>query len=272
MRPAFRRGWEGEGKLNRCPGAGQRARSVRHTGAAILLWEREGKALGVPTQSGNGASRLPSPQRGTRMVPSHGAMQTDALRRQARHARTLWRSRSSASGRPRRPTARVRQEREARAPAGQRKDAAPLGARSAGQSAPLNHPAHFAAALTSLAPCDRHRRPRRQGRLGGASPRRRDCGIERGAGLPAGADLSFLLRPSVSHSPKKRELSRVFSEFSHLTGPNHRIFGVWANHCGTSSRPRSYAVTRRYLRLLFLALYFDLIPSCLISRFLISNL
>jgi hypothetical protein len=60
MRPAFRRGWEGEGKPNRRPGAGQRARSARHTGAAILLWEREGKALGVPTQSGNGGDQPPS--------------------------------------------------------------------------------------------------------------------------------------------------------------------------------------------------------------------
>ena len=76
MRSAFRRGWEGEGKLNRRPGAGQRARSDRHSGAAILLWEREGKALGVPAQSGrrsrqapaladNGISRFPHPQRGT---------------------------------------------------------------------------------------------------------------------------------------------------------------------------------------------------------------
>jgi len=56
MRPAFRRGWEGEGKPNRRPGAGQRARSDRHTGAAILLWEREGKALGVLMQSATEAA------------------------------------------------------------------------------------------------------------------------------------------------------------------------------------------------------------------------
>ncbi len=60
MRPAFRRGWEGEGKPNRRPGAGQRARSARHSGAAILLWEREGKALGVPTQSGEQRRQPPS--------------------------------------------------------------------------------------------------------------------------------------------------------------------------------------------------------------------
>ncbi len=41
-----------------------------------------------------------------------------------------------------------------------------------------------------LAPCDRDRRPGRRRRPGGASPRRRDCGIERGAGMPAGAQSS----------------------------------------------------------------------------------
>jgi hypothetical protein len=44
MRPAFRRGWEGEGKPNRCLGAGQRAHSDRHTGATILLWEMRGQS------------------------------------------------------------------------------------------------------------------------------------------------------------------------------------------------------------------------------------
>lgn len=85
-----------------------------------------------------------------------------------------------ASGRPAR--------REARVPAGQLKDAAPSGARSAGQSATLESPAHLQrAARAALAPAIVTVRPRRQRRLGGASPRSRVCGIERGAGLPAGA-------------------------------------------------------------------------------------
>jgi hypothetical protein len=48
MRPAFRRGWEGEGKPNRCPGAGQRAKPATR-GPLFCFGKREGKALGVPT-------------------------------------------------------------------------------------------------------------------------------------------------------------------------------------------------------------------------------
>lgn len=72
-------------------------------------------------------------------------------------------------------------------PAGQHKNAAPSGARSAGQSASLENPAHLRrAARAALAPAIVTGRPRRQGRLGGANRRRRERGIERGAGLPAG--------------------------------------------------------------------------------------
>ncbi len=39
---------------------GQRARSDRHTGATNLLWEREGKALGVPAYQETEAISLPS--------------------------------------------------------------------------------------------------------------------------------------------------------------------------------------------------------------------
>lgn len=46
-------------------------------------------------------------------------------------------------------------------------------------SEPSEPPLHFAPAIVTV-------RPRRQRRLGGASPRRRDRAIERGAGLPAG--------------------------------------------------------------------------------------
>lgn len=77
-------------------------------------------------------------------------------------------------------------------PAGQLKDAAPSGARSAGQSASLENPAHFKRAVRTapfLAPAIVTGRPRRRRRLGGAIPRRRGRGIERGAGLPAGAKI-----------------------------------------------------------------------------------
>ena len=79
-------------------------------------------------------------------------------------------------------------------PAGQLKNAAPSGARSAGQSATLENPAHLErAARTALAPAIVTVRPRRRRRLGEAFPRRRDRGIERGAGLPAGAELYFAI-------------------------------------------------------------------------------
>jgi hypothetical protein len=81
---AFRRGWEGEGKLNRRPGAGQQARSDRHTGVTILLWEREGKALGVPAYKQTEPVRLqrsqeleaislPKSPRGKTTAPLQGA-------------------------------------------------------------------------------------------------------------------------------------------------------------------------------------------------------
>ena len=143
MRPAFRRGWEGEGKPNRRPGAGQRARSDRHTGAAILLWEREGKALGVPTQSGErrrsaslsrAAAQRRRPRTGRRRRTPCGGKQVPA----GRCASAQPRQRGAAQ------TDRGRlARREARAPAGQHKDAAPSGARSAGERAPLEPAAHL---------------------------------------------------------------------------------------------------------------------------------
>ena len=46
---AFRRGWEGEGKPESIPWSGP-AGKARHTGVSIPVWEREGKALGVPSK------------------------------------------------------------------------------------------------------------------------------------------------------------------------------------------------------------------------------
>jgi hypothetical protein len=54
----------GGGKAESLPWRGP-AGEARHTGAAILLREREGKALGVPAYQETGPVRLPSPQRAT---------------------------------------------------------------------------------------------------------------------------------------------------------------------------------------------------------------
>jgi hypothetical protein len=58
MRPAFRRGWVGEGKAESLPWRGP-AGKARHTGATIALWEREGDALGVPAYQETEAISLP---------------------------------------------------------------------------------------------------------------------------------------------------------------------------------------------------------------------
>ena len=124
MRPAFRRGWEGEGKLNRCPGAGQRAKPATR-GQLFCFGKREGKALGVPASQRTEAISLPPPQRGTTTAPLRGATPPDGVRAQL-----------CASAH--------RARREARVPAGQLKNAAP--SRSAvGKSATLKNPAHFPA-------------------------------------------------------------------------------------------------------------------------------
>ncbi len=168
MRPAFRRGWEGEGKPNRRPGAGQRARSDRHTGAAILLWEREGKALGVPTQSDETeAAASLSRNAAKERRPRNGATRPAAWRRAERATRPL-RQRRSAADRSERETAARPARREARAPAGQPENAAPLRAPSAGKSASLDPPAHLLAATIPFTPAIVTGRPRRWRRLGGA--------------------------------------------------------------------------------------------------------
>ena len=91
-------------------------RSDRHSGAAILLWEREGKALGVPKPS-NERRRSASLSRNAAQAtaPLHGATQTDGVR-----------ALLCVSAHPAR--------REARAPAGQLKEAAPSRS-AAGKSA-----------------------------------------------------------------------------------------------------------------------------------------
>jgi hypothetical protein len=49
----------------------------RHTGVSIPVWEREGEALGVPSNKRLRRQALPGPrQRLTKTAPSHGATQS----------------------------------------------------------------------------------------------------------------------------------------------------------------------------------------------------
>jgi hypothetical protein len=114
----------GGGKAESLPWRGP-AGKARHTGATILLWEMRGQSPWRSHQSGNGASQAPNAAtRHKQRLPSTARRQPDALRA------GMW-----ASGRP--------ASREARVPAGQLKNAPPLGARSAGQSVSSQIPAHL---------------------------------------------------------------------------------------------------------------------------------
>ena len=100
MRPAFRRGWEGEGKPESMHWRGP-AGEVRHTGVSIPVWGTRGQS---PWCSSSRIALRSSPQR----HPCNGAKPPDALRP------GLW-----ASGRP--------AMREARVPAGQHQKRRTLG-------------------------------------------------------------------------------------------------------------------------------------------------
>ena len=64
MRPAVRRGWVGEGKQNRCSGAGQRVRSDRHTGVTIsALGTERAKPLAFPSLKKRRRSASPAATR-----------------------------------------------------------------------------------------------------------------------------------------------------------------------------------------------------------------
>lgn len=142
MRPAFRRGWEGEGKPNRRPGAGQRATPATR-GRLFCFGKREGKALGVPAKQTNGGGQPPL---------SRIAAQKRHPRMARRRRMPCWRTPNghrccAISAAPpcprRRETGGRLARREARVPAGQNKNAAPSGARSAGESATSETPAHL---------------------------------------------------------------------------------------------------------------------------------
>ena len=118
----------GGGKAESLPWSGP-AGEARHTGAIILLWEREGKALGVSTSSNERRrSAFLSRNAAQERHPRNGATPPDGVR-----------AGLCASAH------RVR--REARAPAGQPKNAAPSGAQSAEKSATLSSPAHYTSLL-----------------------------------------------------------------------------------------------------------------------------
>ena len=139
MRPAFRRGWEGEGKLNRCPSAGQRARSDRHTGATILLWETRGQSPWRSRQLGNGAGQAPPAAARHRQ---RGATQAGDVAASQAVTRLLSRRGSAASHCERVLAARPAR-REASVPAGQFRNTAPSRSAKRGKECDLRKSRSF---------------------------------------------------------------------------------------------------------------------------------
>ncbi len=147
MRPAFRRGWEGEGKPKSMPWRGPAgAQRPPHGGVYFGFGNERAKPLAFPHNHENGGVSLPQPHRGSRMAPSQRRDADDRRGGEPSARQGCCANRSAASRSERAPAARSAR-REARAPAGQHENAAPLGARSAGESASLRPPAHFTAAL-----------------------------------------------------------------------------------------------------------------------------
>jgi hypothetical protein len=140
----------GGGKAESTPWRGPAGAQRPPHGGAILLWEREGKALGVPTQSKE-RRRQPSPAATRHRNDALARRDADGRRdcKPKRTTRPLRAKRSAASRSERASVARPAR-REARAPAGQHKNAAPLGAHSAGLSASLDHPAQLTVALLPI--------------------------------------------------------------------------------------------------------------------------
>jgi hypothetical protein len=142
MRPAFRRGWEGEGKPKSMPWRGPASAQLPpHGGVYSGFGNERAKLLAFPLKQRNSAGQaLTETRSGSQgTVPSHGATQTGDVPAQAEGATRLL-SEAQRRRRSERASGAHPTRREARAPAGQRKDAAPTGARSAGQSASLSLP------------------------------------------------------------------------------------------------------------------------------------
>ena len=132
----------GGGKAESLPWRGPAgAQRPPHGGGYSASGNERAKPLAFPLNKEMEAISLPQPQRGIQMAPSHGATPPDALpsghRCCAKSAAPPCPRQREASGRPAR--------REVRVPAGQLKNAAPSGARRAGQSATSENPAHFSA-------------------------------------------------------------------------------------------------------------------------------
>ena len=150
MRPAFRRGWVGEGKAESSPWRGP-AGKARHTGAAISALGTKGQSPSRSRQSGNGGGQPPSPRSGKQRHPC------TAQRRRTPCARDCG-------------PAGVRQGERHECQRVSARMPRPQGARSAGQSASVTPPA-------------RHSRSRSSpGRAGTTGP---VC-VSRLSGLPEG--------------------------------------------------------------------------------------
>ncbi len=155
MRPAFRRGWEGEGKPNRRLGAGQRERSDRHSGRLFCFGNERAKPLAFP----------PTRRRSRQAPPAAPRHRNGTLAR--RDARRMECARNCAS-------APIRQgERQECQRVGSRRRT--LSARPRAAESDLRKSRSIAAGRQDRpSPCDSSPAGRdAEGRLGEASPRRR---------------------------------------------------------------------------------------------------
>jgi hypothetical protein len=146
MRPAFRRGWEGEGKLNRCPWRGPAdAKRPPHGGNYSASGNERAKPLAFPPIRKRGRSGSLSRNAAQERHPRNGETQTSGVAASETGTRPLSQRVSAASPRESSPVARPARK-EARVPAGQPNYSAP--SRSAvGKSAALTVPAHYHALL-----------------------------------------------------------------------------------------------------------------------------
>ena len=142
------------------------AGEARHSGAAILLWEREGKALGVPGSPETEPSGSPNREAEQHRHPCTARSQPDGVRAQ------LCVSAHQAM-------------REARVPAGQHKGAAPSRS-EAGKSATVKNSRSLAAGRQARScASDRHRQAETPKAARCSKPAQRDlrnrarCGLAR---------------------------------------------------------------------------------------------
>lgn len=150
MRPAFRRGWEGEGKPESMPWRGP-AGHARHTGVSIPVWEREGEALGVHAQTSE--QRRSGAHRDVQRITNHGALAT------ARRRRVMCRQAECTTRPPARSAAPPSKRARVRRSSGKKRGECTCGsaqrrralrsANGAGQSASVKPPAHHTRSRSS---------------------------------------------------------------------------------------------------------------------------